>query len=54
MSEAIQFAICSDVKQPAGGIIGTSGKGITIREESSEQNSETKMTSTTYRRTERR
>lgn len=41
MGEAVQFAICSDIEQPAGGIIRTSGKGITVGEKSSGQKSET-------------
>ena len=41
MGEAVQFAICSDVEQPARGIIRTSGKGIAVGEKSSGQDSET-------------
>lgn len=52
MGETVQFAICSDVEQSAGGIIRTSGKSIAIREKPSEQDSETMTTSTTVRHTE--
>lgn len=52
MGEAVQFAICSDVEQSAGGIIRTSGKGVAVGEKPNEQDSETKTTSTTSRRTE--
>ena len=36
--ERVQLPISPDIKEPTRGIIGTGGKGVTIREESLQKN----------------
>jgi hypothetical protein len=33
VGEGVQLSVSTNVKQPAGGVVGTGGKGVTIGEE---------------------